>query len=108
MVYYDGQVIANQIVYGAIGTFVIQKIKSSKLVPFINEQTYWINRTLAILTSGIAAIGINYSYSYTSDGVLNIAITGLTFWGLVEGMKQWLFAYVIQQTGYKLTKSAGE
>ena len=104
MVYYDGQVIANQVVYAALGDWIIRKIKSSSLVPFINEQTYWINHAFAVIVSGIAALGINYTYSYSPDGVLNIAITGLTLTGIYMTAKQWLFAYILQQTSYRLNK----
>jgi hypothetical protein len=101
---YDGQVIANSVVYAALGNWFIGHVKKSKLVPLINEQTYWINKTFAMLVAGIAALGVTYTYSYSAEGVLTVVINGLTLGGLWISFKTWLFSYVLQQTGYHLTK----
>lgn len=102
--YYDDQVIANSVVYAAIGDWLIRKAKNSKLTPFINKQTYLLNHLAAVGISGIAALGINYTYTYTDDGVLQIVLTGLTWSGILMGMKQWLFQYILQQFAYNMKK----
>jgi hypothetical protein len=101
MVYYDGQVVANQVVYAAAGNWLLNKVKTSKIFPFLNESTYLANKLAAMGIAAITAFGINYTYTYApADGVLNIAITGLTIAGIFEGAKQFMFSYVLQQGMY--------
>ena len=101
---YDGQVIANSVVYAALGNWFINKVKKSKLIPFINDQTYWINKSFAVLISVIAALGVTYTYTYSADGILSLTITGLTLASLWANFKVWVLSYSLQQTGYHLTK----
>jgi hypothetical protein len=106
MVYYDGQVLSNQIAYGLLGHSIISWLKKTALVPFINKNSWWINRGLALGLATISAIGINYSYSYSTDGVLVLTLTGLTIGGVWHGFLQWLVAYGSQQLPYHLTRTS--
>lgn len=107
-VYYDTNVLINQVIYSVIGDFVIRRAKTSRLLPWINAYTPKINRTVAIITSAIGALGISYKYSYSSDGVLAITITGLTLLSLWEGAKVWLVSYMFQQGTYQLVTKRNE
>lgn len=107
-VFYDGQVITNQFAYAAIGNWIINKIKQTSLIPFVNNQTYILNHIIAISIAGVSALGINYSYSYTPDGVLAITLTGLTFVGVSTALWQWFISYVMQQGVYNVMKTKEE
>lgn len=106
MVYYDGQVLTNQIAYGIIGNEVVRWIKTTKLIPFINKQTFWLNRGVAMFVATISALGINYTYAYTPEGVLTLTFTGLTVAGVWHGFLQWVVAYGSQQLPYHLTRTS--
>lgn len=108
MVYYDGQVLTHQLAYGMLGHWLIRRIKTSRLVPFINEQTYWMNRALAVVLAMLSAVGINYQYAYTADGVLTLTLTGLTLASIWDHFLQTVVAYGSQQLPYHLTKSSGD
>lgn len=102
---YDGQVLANSIAYAALGNWFINKVKSSKFIPFINDQTYWINKSFAVVIALIAALGVSYTYSYSKiDGVFTLVLSGLTLAGLWANFKMWVISYALQQTGYNVGK----
>jgi hypothetical protein len=103
-VYYDPQVLTNQMIYGVVGNYVIGWLKRTRLVPFINANSYWINRVLTISIALISAFGIEHSYSYTADGVFTLTLTGLTFWSIYNSGKQFLVAYIAQQIPYHAMK----
>lgn len=108
MVYYDGQVLSNQLAYGVIGHSLLAWLKKTQLVPFINKNTYYVNRGMAILFATISAVGINYSYTYSPDGTLAITLTGLTLSGVWHGFLQWVMAYASQQLPYHLTRTSDD
>lgn len=105
---YDGQVIANSVAYAALGNWFITKVKNSELVPWINKQSYWINKVFAMLIALVAAVGVTYTYTYSPDGVLNLTLSGLTLLNIWVSFKTWLFSYALQQTGYHITKDRVE
>lgn len=74
----------------------------------MNDNTYAINKFVAVVASGLVAIGINWNYAYSDDGLLTLTISGLTPMGIYAGIKQWVFSYVVQQTGYKITERKPE
>lgn len=105
MVYYDAQVLTNQVVYGVAGNWLIGKIKRSEWIPFINKHTFWLNRGLTIAMALASTIGIEHTYSYdATSGIFELTVTGLTFWSVVAHLKQFLFAYICQQIPYHAMK----
>ena len=104
MVYYDPQVLTNQMVYGVVGNYIIGWLKRTPLLPFVNSDSYWINRALTIGIALISAIGLEYNYSYTADGVFTLTLTGVTIWSIVDHGKQFLVAYIAQQLPYHAMK----
>ena len=57
-VYYDPQVLTNQMVYGVVGNYIIGWLKRTKLVPFINADSPLLNRALTIGVALVSALGI--------------------------------------------------
>jgi hypothetical protein len=106
MVYYDGQVLTNQVAYGIIGHSIISWLKKSAWVPFLNKNSYWLNRSVAIAGATISALAINYSYTYEPSGTLILTINGLTLAGIWHGLLQWVVAYGSQQLPYHLTRTS--
>jgi len=104
MIYYDSQIIASQIVFSSIIVWLFRLAKQSSYISFINGETPKVNRMIAIVSSGLVALGLNWTYSYTPEGILTIQVTGLTLMGIYEGSKQWIFSYIVQQTGYRVTE----
>lgn len=54
---------------------VIQWLKNTKLVPFINQHSAGMNRTLSWLAAFFSGLGIHYHYDATAGA---LTITGLT------------------------------
>jgi len=106
MVYYDSQIITSQVVLSAIVVNIFRIIKKSKLIPWINGNTKILNKIIAVAASGLVALGINWNYSYTpdNDGTIAIMITGVSLAGLYSMAKTWVFSYIVQQSGYRMTE----
>lgn len=105
---YDGQVLANSVAYAAIGNWFIKKVKDSEFIPFINKQTFWVNKVFAVAVAFAAAMGVTYTYTYSADGVLGLTISGLTLASVFASFKTFIISYALQQTGYHITKPAEE
>ncbi len=104
-VYYDSNVVVNQMLYGVIGNQVLKWAKGSSLVPFLNHvDTQRLNRLMAMGIAAVSAIGINYTYSYSAEGVLDFHATGLTLAAIYDSARQYVVAYMAQQIPYHLTK----
>lgn len=105
MVYYDSNVLVNQMFYGVVGNYIIRFAKKSKFVPWINENRPWLTRGLGIFLATISALGIEHTYSYTAEGVFTLTLTGLTIASLYEHLKQIVIAYIFQQVPYHAMKT---
>jgi len=68
--YLTTQITANAIVIG-----IIQYLKQKEWVPFINDHSTTLNRTLSAVGAGLSALGVHISWSHDL-GVL--MISGLT------------------------------
>lgn len=104
MVYYDGNVLTNQIVYGVIGNYLVGLAKRSPWLPFLNAATPYLNRAVTIGIALVSALGLEYTYSYTPEGMFTLTLAGLTFWSVFEHGKQFLVAYIFQQIPYHAMK----
>jgi len=104
MIYYDSQIIASQVVFSSIIVWLFREVKKCGWITFINGETPKVNKLIAIISSGLVALGLNTTYSYTPEGIFTLQVTGLTLIGVYEGLKQWMFSYIVQQTGYRITE----
>lgn len=106
MMYYDANILANQIGASGLTVWLIRAMKQSHLPMFawINEHSWLVNRTLAILASLAVSLGLSYQYSYTPEGILTLSLSGLTVASLIDHARIWLVGYMIQQSGYRLTE----
>lgn len=108
--YYDADILTKQIVFSAIVVWAMRLMKGSDwpIFSWISEHSYTINRTLAILASGAVSLGLhwNYGYSAADSGTFTLTITGVSIAGILDNGRDWIFSYIVQQTGYRLTEPA--
>jgi hypothetical protein len=90
---------------GAV-VWIIERIKRFIGNSALSEQfASYLNRTLAAVFAGIAAIGIHYQFD---AGAGTLLISGLTLDSLVGAGLLWLKQFILQQMawkGYKGVKS---
>lgn len=77
---------------------IIEKAKQSNLVPWLTVNSERVNGWVAIVTAGIAAVGVHATFDQTA-GVLTI--TGLTAAGLWNAAMEYARQYMLQQIAYK-------
>lgn len=107
--YFDANLLTHQIVWSALVVWVMRVLKASKSpwLAWISAHSFLVNRTIAIVASGAVALGLHWKYGYDSavnNGTLTITLTGASFWGLVDHGRDWLFSYIVQQSGYRITE----
>lgn len=108
MVYYDPQILADQMIYSGVLVFLMNKLKQWKAVPFINQYSHKLNNYIHIVTSFVAAAGINYNYSYAptvDHGTITIVLTGVSLASLVSFAKTWVVSYMMQSMGSKVSQA---
>lgn len=101
MIYVDPQVLQTQVISAGMASFILEKVKDFKFIPIINCDSDKLNKWVAILMAGITAAGITFNYSYTPEGLFTLQIDNLTFWGIFDSLKVWMFQYMMQQVAYK-------
>lgn len=90
-----------QITISAVVVYIIEVVKRSKFFPWLTTETAKLNRYVAIVLSGLAALGINATFT---DGTLTI--TGLTVAGILTGALVWLKSFIVQQGMFKILISS--
>lgn len=110
MMYYDANVLANQVAASGLIVWVIRALKQSRApwLSWVNEHSWLVNRTLGIGAALAVSLGLSYQYSYTPDGVLTLSLSGLTIASLIDHGRTWLVGYILQQTGYRVTERASD
>lgn len=105
--YFDANILTYQFISSAIVVFLLNKAKKAKLpiLKWINEDSWHVNRTLAVIASGLVSLGLHWNYSYDGDaGVLTLSLSGLTLASVLEHGREWLLSYVIQQGQYRISQ----
>jgi hypothetical protein len=105
VVYYDTNVLATQMFYGVIGNWFVNKLKTSRFVPFLNTiNTQNLNRIVALGIAAVSMLGIEYKYSYTPDGLFVLSLSGVTVASIWQHVQQFGIAYMAQQASYHAMK----
>lgn len=91
-VHSNGDVITSQLAGAALLAYLLQWIKTSRLIPWVGAHTKGINYALTAALSLAATIGIHYQYD-AANGVLTIGglHAATILGGLWEWAKQWAF-----------------
>lgn len=91
-------VLATQITLGTIGAGLLTYFKNATWAPWFNKHSAKINHAWLLITSGLGAAGIHYTWNATEH---SLTITGLTVLGIAhaiwEWTKQWCVQYGIQR-----------
>ncbi len=91
-----------QLVVAAISSWLIQKVKSSPLVPFIHEESEKLNRYFAGLIAALGTVGIALACSWTDRTCTLRWPDGPT---LALGLWAWAKQWVIMHGWFKVAKS---
>lgn len=89
--------VTQQIPIGLILVFVQNWLKQQKWFPFINYSTARANHIVSIITTGLATLGVHFSYSSVDHSLL---ITGLAWSTVFAGAWHWLQQYAITKGLY--------
>ena len=94
-------------IYAASGTAALvastlmQIVKNSPLVPWINRETGRLNAVLSIVVAGLMAFGIQSSFNYDgATGAFAIGFSG-TVTGLLHSIGHWVAQWAAQHGMYK-------
>ena len=90
--------VMSTITAGGMAVAVIQWLKETKWLPFINEHSAGINRLVAAIAACISAIGLHWAFD-ASEGVLTI--TGLHWANIGHSAWDVFKSYVLQWLMYK-------
>ena len=106
--YFDVNILTWQMVWSGFVVTVLGYLKKSNLpaLSWVNSNTWRVNRTLAVVSSAVVALGIHWNYSYDvaeHGGRLLLEITCLNPSCILEHLKDWGVSYMFQQMGYRMT-----
>lgn len=96
----DANLLGTTVTFSAISVFIVNFLKGRKWFPLLSNNTKWANRIVAILLSGLSAVGIHAAWS--SGGTLTI--TGLTLTGILAAGWLWIKSFALQEWIYQSTK----
>jgi hypothetical protein len=90
--------IVSSVTASAMAVAVIQWLKNTKWVPFINQYSSTLNRVLGWAIAAISAAGLHYNYE-SATGTLTL--TGLTAATLTHSLWETTKSYALQWLIYK-------
>lgn len=88
----------SQISAATIAVSIIQWLKKTTILPFVNENSAWINRIVATLAAFVTSVGIHYSFD-VAGGVLTVS--GLIWSNILHSVWDIVKAYAVQHLIYK-------
>jgi len=83
---------STQLTVSAVVVAAMQWFKNSKYFPWLTTETAKLNRAVAVILAGAAAVGVHTQFS---GGTLTI--TGLSVMGILGLAWEWLKSFVYQQ-----------
>jgi hypothetical protein len=87
-----------QITASAMAVFIIQMMKKWSALPWITQWTPKMNRTVAIASSFLTAIGVHVAYSSVEHTLL---ISGLSLTGILGMAWVWIKQFALQEYVYQ-------
>jgi protein-S-isoprenylcysteine O-methyltransferase Ste14 len=97
-----GSLLNQQIPIGLVLIFVQNWLKQQKWFPLTNYDTPKMNHLFSIVLTGLATLGIHFTWSSADHTLL---ITGLSLATVAHGAYSWLVQYIITKTGYTVLSS---
>lgn len=83
---------------GAISVSIIQWLKNTKLVPFINHNSAALNRVVAWIAAFVSAVGLHYTWD---SGTGTLTLTGLTATAIGTTLWATIKSYAFQVLIYR-------
>jgi hypothetical protein len=71
-------------------SLVIQAVKNSSLVPWINRQTPKLNMAISMAAALATQLGIHWAYNATTDTVAIVGLHAALTHGLWQAVQQWV------------------
>ena len=94
--------IQTQVVLAAVLSYIVQKMKGSRYFPWITAETSKVNRTAAIILSGLATLGIHIVCSKVDHTCTVSWVDGMT---VATGMWHWASQAILTHGWYKAVSS---
>jgi len=85
----------------AVVVFVLQILKKWQKIPWINQESAKLNRVLAVVLSGISALGVTWVFTPAVNGGHVITITIPSLVAIVGAAWIWLKSFAIQEWIYQ-------
>lgn len=96
----DQNVLATQLTVGLLGSGFLQWLKSTKLVPFVTENSGKLNHIILLLTSAGGALGIHSAWTAGEGGTISIPSLAVLGAGVWIWMKQWTVQYLVHKGAF--------
>lgn len=94
-------VFATQVTLGLLGSGILNLLKKSNLVKFVNDNSGTLNHLILLITSGAGALGVHAAWNASSH---SLTITGLDFATILTTLwlwsKQWAIQFLVQRGAF--------
>lgn len=94
-------IVVTHVATAAASVAFINWLKASPYFPWITQEKANLLRILAVLTSGIGALGIHYTWDPVAHSV---TFTGLSFAAIFVAVIAWAKSFFIQEVTYQATR----
>jgi hypothetical protein len=95
-------VLADQVTAAGLSAWLIQRLKASRQIPFINEHSDWINRVLSLGFALATTLGMHFAWHSDvshGGGVLLIGLPPMS--EFLSGVWRTAGSFVMQQVAYR-------
>ena len=97
-------VVMTQFTSSAVVVYLMQKVKTAKWFPLVQQGRATVNRIVSIVAAFLVAVGVSWTWSLDkSTGTHTLVITGLSVYALLHGAWHWLNQFALQETVYQAT-----
>ena len=83
---------------GVASVYAIELLKRIKSIPFVDEQSRVLNRWLGVIASGLATVGIGFTFDSQAGTLL---ITGISLATIAQTAWHWFTQWALQQVLYQ-------
>ena len=84
--------------------FVLQKLKTSKSVPWFSQTSDMLNRVVSAMLAMLGEAGIHYETTWHTD-VFTLTVTGLNLTAVSHLLWNTIMGFSFQEFFYRATKS---
>jgi hypothetical protein len=96
-----GNEVLDTVTASAMSVAIVQWLKNTKLIPFMDQHTTTINRIVAWVMAFLSATGIHYNFDHATG---TLTLTGLTAMALFHTTGDTVKSYALQWLVYRGVK----